>query len=120
MFPWEGSNAERHRASPAVRRVDLDQGRDFLSLIRLRRIPWLFREGPRRRRWLLMRLTRASWEVEQHVMQSRSVRRSGQPSYPDVYSNACLRLGPARRALGPAATPAASTRRTRNRDRSLV
>jgi hypothetical protein len=43
------------------------------------------------------------WEDEQHVMQSRSIRRSGQPSYPQALSNAGFRSGPdPRRALWPA------------------
>ena len=45
----------------------------------------------------------AGLEDEQHVMQSRSIRRSGQPRCPQALSNAGFRSGPdPRRALWPA------------------
>jgi hypothetical protein len=54
-------------------------------------------------------------------MQIRSFRGSGEPAWVNAYSNACLRLGPhPRRALGPAAIPAASTGRTRDRTRPML
>ena len=54
-------------------------------------------------------------------MQSRSIRRSGEPAWVNALSSACERLGPdPRRALGPAATPAASTGRTRDRTRPML
>ena len=54
-------------------------------------------------------------------MQIRSFRGSGEPAWVNAYSNACLRLGPdPRRALGPAAAPAASTGRTRDRTRPML
>ena len=56
------------------------------------------------------------WEGEQHVMQSRSIWRSGQPTYPHALSNAGFRLGPdPRRALWPAARCAAQKGRTHGR-----
>jgi len=43
------------------------------------------------------------WEGEQHVMQSRSIRRSGQPTWASALSNAWFWPGPdPRRALWPA------------------
>ena len=57
-----------------------------------------------------------NWRGHDDVMQIRSFRGSGEPAWVTAYSNACLRLGPdPRRALGPAATPATSTGRTRDR-----
>src|SRR5271155_4546479 len=54
-------------------------------------------------------------------MQIRSFRGSGEPAWVNAYSNACFRLGPdPRRALGPAATSAASTGRTRDRTRPML
>ena len=56
-----------------------------------------------------------NWLGHEHVMQIRSFRRSGEPGWINVLSSAGERLGPdPRRALGPAATPAASTGRTRD------
>src|SRR3954462_12447799 len=54
-------------------------------------------------------------------MQIRSFRGSGEPVWVNALSSACERLGPdPRRALGPAATPAASTGRTRDRTRPML
>jgi hypothetical protein len=54
-------------------------------------------------------------------MQIRSFRGSGEPAWVNAYSNACFRLGPdPRRALGPAATRAASIGRTRDRTRPML
>src|SRR5450631_164653 len=54
-------------------------------------------------------------------MQIRSFRGSGEPVWVIAPSSACFRLGPdPRRALGPAATPAASTGRTRDRTRPML
>src|SRR5208282_3894917 len=54
-------------------------------------------------------------------MQIRSFRGSGEPAWVNAYSNACDGLGPdPRRALGPAATSAASTGRTRDRTRPML
>src|SRR5207342_1165727 len=54
-------------------------------------------------------------------MQIRSFRGSGEPAWVNALSSACDRLGPdPRRALGPAATPAASTGRTRDRTRPML
>jgi hypothetical protein len=54
-------------------------------------------------------------------MQIRSFRGSGEPAWVNAYSNACLRLGlDPRRALGPAAIPAASTGRTPDRTRPML
>jgi hypothetical protein len=56
------------------------------------------------------------WEGEQRVMQSRSIWRPGQPTYPQALSNAGFRLGPdPRRALWRAATCAAQKGRTHGR-----
>src|SRR6516225_3387384 len=54
-------------------------------------------------------------------MQIRSFRGSGEPAWVIAPSSAGKRLGPdPRRALGPAATPAASTGRTRDRTRPML
>src|SRR5215467_9136554 len=54
-------------------------------------------------------------------MQTRSFRGSGEPAGVNASSNACFRLGPdPRRALGPAAIPAASTGRTHDRTRPML
>src|SRR5215469_14808647 len=54
-------------------------------------------------------------------MQIRSFRGSGEPAWVIAPSSASKRLGPdPRRALGPAATPAASTGRTRDRTRPML
>ena len=54
-------------------------------------------------------------------MQIRSFRGSGEPVWVSAPPSACFRLGPdPRRALGPAATPAASTGRTRDRTRPML
>src|SRR4029078_13544099 len=58
---------------------------------------------------------------QEDVMQIRSFRGSGEPVWVNALSSACERLGPdPRRALGPAATPAASTGRTRDRTRPML
>jgi hypothetical protein len=54
-------------------------------------------------------------------MQIRSFRGSGEPAWVNSYLSACDGLGPdLRRALGPAAIPAASTGRTRDRTRPML
>ena len=54
-------------------------------------------------------------------MQIRLFRGSGEPAWVNALSSACERLGPdPRRALGPAAIPAASTGRTRDRTRPML
>src|SRR6516225_9440230 len=54
-------------------------------------------------------------------MQIRSFRGSGEPAWVIAPSSAGKRLGPdPRRALGPAATPAASTGWTRDRTRPML
>src|SRR6266403_1080318 len=54
-------------------------------------------------------------------MQIRSFRESGEPVWANAPPCAGIRLGPdSRRALGPAATPAASTGRTRDRTRPML
>src|SRR6476659_9164071 len=54
-------------------------------------------------------------------MQIRSFRGSGEPVWVSARLSASFRLGPdPRRALGPAATPAASTGRTRDRTRPML
>src|SRR6476646_2162264 len=54
-------------------------------------------------------------------MQIRSFRGSGEPVWVNALSSACERLGPdPRRALGPAATPAAPTGRTPDRTRPML
>jgi hypothetical protein len=54
-------------------------------------------------------------------MQIRSFRGSGEPAWVNAHKSACERLGPdPRRALGPAAIPAASTGRTRDRTRPML
>jgi hypothetical protein len=54
-------------------------------------------------------------------MQIRSFRGSGEPAWVNALSSACDRLGSdPRRALGPAATPAAPTGRTRDRTRPML
>src|SRR5215510_10172013 len=45
-----------------------------------------------------------NWRGHNDVMQTRSIRGSGEPAWVNASSNACFRLGPdPRRALGPAA-----------------
>jgi hypothetical protein len=61
------------------------------------------------------------WRGHDDVMQIRSFRGSGEPVWVNALSSACERLGPdPRRALGPAAIPAASTGRTRDRTRPML
>ena len=65
--------------------------------------------------------TLTNWRGHDDVMQTRSFRGSGAPAWVSASLNACLRLGPdPRRALGPAATPTASTGRTRDRTRPML
>jgi hypothetical protein len=62
-----------------------------------------------------------NWRGHDDVMQTRSFRGSGEPAWVNASSNACLRLGPdPRRALGPAAMPAAQTGRTHDRTRPML
>ena len=62
-----------------------------------------------------------NWRGHDDVMQIRSFRGSGEPAWVNALSSACERLGPdPRRALGPAAIPAASTGRTRDRTRPML
>jgi hypothetical protein len=54
-------------------------------------------------------------------MQIRLFRGSGEPAWVNAPILKCVSLGPdPRRALGPAATPAASTGRTRDRTRPML
>ena len=62
-----------------------------------------------------------NWRGHDDVMQTRSIRGSGEPAWVSASLNACLRLGPdSRRALWPAATPAAQTGRTHDRTRPML
>ena len=62
-----------------------------------------------------------NWRGHDDVMQTRSIRGSGEPAWVSASLNACLRLGPdPRRALWPAATPAAQTGRTHDRTRPML
>src|SRR5262249_51417863 len=62
-----------------------------------------------------------NWRGHDDVMQRRSFRGSGEPVWVNALSSARLRLGPdPRRALGPAATCAAPTGRTRDRTRPML
>ncbi len=62
-----------------------------------------------------------NWRVHDDVMQIRSFRGLGEPAWVIAFTNARERLGPdPRRALGPAATPAAPTGRTRDRTRPML
>ena len=61
------------------------------------------------------------WRGHDDVMQIRSFRGSGEPVWVSALPSAGVRLGPdPRRALGPAAAPAASTGRTRDRTRPML
>ena len=61
------------------------------------------------------------WRGHDDVMQIRLFRGLGEPVWVNALSSACERLGPdPRRALGPAATPAASTGRTHDRTRPML
>jgi hypothetical protein len=62
-----------------------------------------------------------NWRGHNDVMQTRSIRGSGEPAWVIASLNACLRLGPdPRRALWPAATSAAQTGRTHDRTRPML
>ena len=62
-----------------------------------------------------------NWRGHDDVMQTRSIRGSGEPAWVIASLNACLRLGPdPRRALWPAATSVAQTGRTRDRTRPML
>src|SRR5215468_1734822 len=62
-----------------------------------------------------------NWRGHDEVMQRRSFRGSGEPAWVIASSNACEGLGPDPwRALGPAATRAASTGRTHDRTRPML
>jgi hypothetical protein len=62
-----------------------------------------------------------NWRGHEDVMQIRSLRGSGEPAWVGASLNACLRLGPdPRKALWPAATPAAQTGRTHDRTRPML
>jgi hypothetical protein len=62
-----------------------------------------------------------NWRGHDDVMQTRSIWGSGEPAWVSASLNACLRLGPdPRRALWPAATPAAQTGRTHDRTRPML
>src|SRR3974390_2535698 len=62
-----------------------------------------------------------NWRGHDDVMQTRSIRGSGEPAWVIASLNACLRLGPdPRRALWPAATSAAQTGRTHDRTRPML
>jgi len=67
------------------------------------------------------RIGNTHWRGHDDVMQTRSFRGSGEPVWVSARLSASFRLGPdPRRALGPAATPAASTGRTRDRTRPML
>src|SRR5262249_17192737 len=62
-----------------------------------------------------------NWRGHDDVMQTRSIRGSGEPAWVIASLNACLRLGPdPRRALWPAASTAAQTGRTHDRTRPML
>src|SRR5262249_4207898 len=62
-----------------------------------------------------------NWRGHDDVMQTRSIRGSGEPAWVIASLNACLRLGPdPRRALWPAASSAAQTGRTHDRTRPML
>ena len=62
-----------------------------------------------------------NWRGHDDVMQTRSIRGSGEPAWVIASLNACLRLGPdPRRALWPAATSVAQTGRTHDRTRPML
>src|SRR5215471_6338546 len=62
-----------------------------------------------------------NWRGHDDVMQTRSIRGSGEPAWVSASLNACLRLGPdPRRALWPAATPVAQTGRRHDRTRPML
>jgi hypothetical protein len=62
-----------------------------------------------------------NWRGHDDVMQTRSIRGSGEPAWVNASLNACFRLGPdPRRALWPAATSAAQTGRTHDRTRPML
>src|SRR5215472_5670190 len=62
-----------------------------------------------------------NWRGHDDVMQTRSIRGSGEPAWVIASLNAYLRLGPdPRRALWPAATSAAQTGRTHDRTRPML
>jgi hypothetical protein len=62
-----------------------------------------------------------NWRGHDDVMQIRSIRGSGEPTWVIALPSAGKRLGPdPRRALGPAAIRAASTGRTRDRTRPML
>ena len=61
-----------------------------------------------------------NWRGHDDVMQTRSIRGSGEPVWVSALPSAAFRLGPdPRRALGPAVHRAASTGRTRYRTRPI-
>src|SRR5262252_5318598 len=62
-----------------------------------------------------------NWRGHDDVMQTRSIRGSGEPAWVIASLNASLRLGPdPRRALWPAATSVAQTGRTHDRTRPML
>jgi hypothetical protein len=62
-----------------------------------------------------------NWRGHDDVMQIRSLRGSGKPVWVNALLSAPFRLGPdPRTALGPAASRAASTGRTRDRTRPML
>ena len=62
-----------------------------------------------------------NWRGHDDVMQTRSIRGSGEPAWVSASLNACLRLGPdPRRALWPAVISAAQTGRTHDRTRPML
>ena len=62
-----------------------------------------------------------NWRGHDDVMQTRSIRGSGEPAWVIASLNACLRLGPDPcSALWPAATSVAQTGRTRDRTRPML
>ena len=69
----------------------------------------------------LQKTGNTNWRGHDDVMQIRSFRGSGEPVWVSALPSAGARLGSdPRRALGPAAAPAASTGRTRDRTRPML
>jgi hypothetical protein len=69
----------------------------------------------------LQKTGNTNWRGHDDVMQIRSFRGSGEPVWVSALPSAGVRLGSdPRRALGPAAAPAASTGRTRDRTRPIL
>src|SRR6516165_5845900 len=75
-------------------------------------------EAKQRRRCLKFS---SNWRGHDDVMQTGSIRGSGEPAWVNASLNACFRLGPDPRiALWPAATSVAQTGRTHDRTRPML